>query len=48
MHTKEVASVLGCAAKTVEEYWKRMFQKTAYNSRQLIVAMVLAEALSRL
>ena len=46
MHTKAVAAELGCASKTVEEYWKRMFQKAAQNSRQLIIAMVLAEALA--
>ena len=46
MHTKGVASALGCASKTVEEYWKRMFQKVARNSRQEIIAMLLADALA--
>jgi DNA-binding CsgD family transcriptional regulator len=46
MHTKAVASALGCASRTVEEYWKRMFQKAGQNSRQLLTAMVVAEALS--
>lgn len=46
IHTKAVAAALGCAAKTVEEYWKRMFQKIAQGSRQAIVAMVVAEALA--
>ncbi len=46
MHTKAVASALGCSTKTVEEYWKRIFQKVSQHSRQLIIAMVVAEALS--
>jgi DNA-binding CsgD family transcriptional regulator len=46
MHTKAVAATLGCASKTVEEYWKRIFLKVGSNSRHLIVAMVLAEVLA--
>jgi DNA-binding CsgD family transcriptional regulator len=47
LHTKAVASQLGCSAKTVEEYWHRMFRKITCGSREEIVTMVLVEALAR-
>ena len=46
LHTKAVAAELGCSPKTVEEHWKRMFEKIPGRSRQVVVALVLFEAIS--
>jgi DNA-binding CsgD family transcriptional regulator len=45
LHTKAVAAELDCSPKTVEEHWKRMLRKVPGRSRQLVVALVLAEAI---
>jgi DNA-binding CsgD family transcriptional regulator len=46
LHTKAVAVELKCSPKTVEEHWKRMFEKIPGRSRQLTVALVLVEAIA--
>lgn len=46
VHTKAIASQLGCSPKTVEEYWRRMYRKTGKRAKLEIVAEVLAESLA--
>jgi DNA-binding CsgD family transcriptional regulator len=45
--TKEIAHDLGCSPKTVEEYWMRILRKSGLQSRNRVIAEILAEALSK-
>jgi DNA-binding CsgD family transcriptional regulator len=41
---KEIAAEIGCSARTVEEYWSRIFLKVGIRSRAAILAKLLERA----
>jgi DNA-binding CsgD family transcriptional regulator len=44
LHRKETASRLACSLKTIEGYWKRIYEKTGCDSEAAVVARFIREA----
>jgi DNA-binding CsgD family transcriptional regulator len=45
LHTKEIASRLGCAPSTINEYWKRIYRKTGAGSKVAVLSRLLLRGL---
>jgi DNA-binding NarL/FixJ family response regulator len=44
---KEVALLLGCSPKTVEEHWRRIYQKTGHYNEATLLSRILFLAVER-